>query len=728
MPERSELVEALRFKLQEATECAEAETLRAVTAEVDKQLSVLPVPLLARRTSYGEAEVDPEAKALYPEDAPSDMVPLACPGVGNHLFEAASTLLQGDAGLSMELQLRTMVEMLLHKQYYLKGMIDSKIMLQAARYSLCTEESARKMNLPMAILEAIFDADVKATCYPGAFTNMWHIYALASVLQSNIYSIYPMSNLKIRPYFNRLIGPRSRSPGAPVPTFHIMWAGERLSRAVFRPQYFAPVVALGGPATSALPLKTLELMNAEPDISYSVLRERYSITKSTFYRWKRQSQEHRRRAAARYEARHFLQQCFAGGRLLPLQQFRSRFPDISRSTYYAWKHEMGVAAATSAAAAGSGPFAQAQAQDQDQDQDQARPGLPGKPAREQEQERKVPSKEAGQRSPSMQLARGFLRQCVLLNVCPPYKNFRKSYPWISRSTYYNWRREAMKQAGIRPRREEEEDEEACRHGDGLEAEPEAEGHPALVAGAGPTSVARAGPTSVARAGPTSVARAGPTSVAWNGPTRIVGARFTSVTGTQPTRIAGARPPSVAGAGPTPIAGAGPTFVAGEGPCFVDGAGPLHDKMAVPPSSPGPGRGQREQEKARRRAQRWQVPLSVFRVRFPTIPASTFLRWRALARSAGRRGARLRAAEEVPAEGVRWAVAEAEAALGPAVAVETPPSSAISKTKAKLFLQRRFISKNFPSFREFSTHFPLTPRSTYYMWKRALTNGIMLADC
>ncbi|XP_032882361.1 vertnin [Amblyraja radiata] len=728
MPERSDLVEALRLKLQEATECGEPETLRAVTAEVDKQLSVLPVPLLARRTSYREAEVDPEAKALYPEDAPSDMAPLACPGVGNHLFEAASTLLLGDAGLSMELQLRTMVEMLLHKQYYLKGMIDSKIMLQAARYSLCTEESARKMNLPMAILEAIFDADVKATCYPGAFTNMWHIYALASVLQSNIYSIYPMSNLKIRPYFNRLIGPRSRSPGAPVPTFHIMWAGERLSRAVFRPQYFAPVVALGqpegDPSASALPLKTLELLNAEPDISYSVLRERYSITKSTFYRWKRQSQEHRRRAAARYEARHFLQQCFAGGRFLPLQQFRSRFPDISRSTYYAWKHEMVVAAAAAAAATtAGGPLAEAQ----DRDQDQARPGLPGKPAREQEREQEAPSKEAGQRSPSMQLARGFLRQCVLLNICPPYKNFRKSYPWISRSTYYNWRREAMSQAGIRPRREEnDEDEEAHRHGDGLEAEPEAEGHPTLVAGAVPTSVAGAVPTSVARAGPTSVAGAGPTSVARAGPTSVAGARFTSVTGTRPTLIAGARPPSVARAGPTPIAGAGPTLVAGEGPYFVDGAGPLRDKMAVPPSLPGLSRGQREQEKARRRAQRWQVPLSVFRVRFPTIPASTFLRWRALARRAGRRVARLRTGEEVPAEGVRWVVAEA--ALGPAVAVETPPSPAMSKTSAKLFLQRRFISKNFPSFREFSTYFPLTPRSTYYMWKRALTNGMMLADC
>ncbi|XP_051875063.1 vertnin [Pristis pectinata] len=602
MPQRSELVEALRCRLQEATECAEPDVLRAVTADVDKQLASLPVPPLSGKTSFREAEVDSKARALYPGDAPPGMVPLACRGEGNHLFEAASVLLLGDASLSMELQLRTMVEMLLHKQYYLKGMIDSKIMLQAARYSLCTEESARRMNLPMAILEAIFDADVKATCYPGAFTNMWHIYALASVLQSNIYSIYPMSNLKIRPYFNRLIGPRTRSAGAQAPTLHIMWAGEPLSQAVFRPQYFAPVVPLrrpDGPASAlALPLRTLELLNAEPDISYSVLREKYSITKSTFYRWKRQSREHRRRAAARYEARHYLQQCFAGGGgFLPLQQFRSRFPDISRSTYYAWKHEMVLAA--------GGP-------------------APG-PAPEV-----GPDKEAALRSPStsMQQARSFLQECVLLNICPPYKSFRKSYPWISRSTYYNWRREAMGRAG--------------RHGNG------------------PTATGLLQPPAAA------------------------------------ARLGG--PPG---------------------------------KATGPPSSPERRRARREQqEEARRRAQFWQMPLSAFRVRFPAVSTATFLRWRA-----GSRLPRWHPAQTA----VPWAGASLERGR-PAAGrerAERPPALAMapatahgpaSKAKAKLFLQRRFVSRDFPTFREFSGYFPLTPRSTYYMWKRALSNGMMLMDC
>ena len=48
-----------------------------------------------------------------------------------------------------------------------------------------------------------------------------------------------------------------------------------------------------------------------------------------------------------------------------------------------------------------------------------------------------------------------------------------------------------------------------------------------------------------------------------------------------------------------------------------------------------------------------------------------------------------------------------------------------KAKAKLFLQQRFEEKSFPTFKEFRSYFPFTPRSTYYMWKRALYHGVSL---
>jgi hypothetical protein len=206
------------------------------------------------------------------------------------------------------LQVRTVVEMLLWKRYYLSGMIDSKVMLQAARFSLCAEESQDMLNLPLSVLEAIFDADVKASCFSGSYANMWHLYALSSVLQCNIYSVYPMYNLKIRPYFNRLIRPRSYPKDMDPITLHIMWSGElEGGSSRFRPTVFVALVhssdlRTGSPYDEQRvpPLKTQELLKQDSLLSYSSLKDKYNVTKSTFYRWRRQTQEHRLRSAARH--------------------------------------------------------------------------------------------------------------------------------------------------------------------------------------------------------------------------------------------------------------------------------------------------------------------------------------------------------------------------------------------------------------------------------------------
>ncbi|XP_042202114.1 vertnin [Callorhinchus milii] len=650
---RAELVDALRCKLQEATEWPDPDYLRAVTSDVGKLLSSFSVPSACERNrnvSMG-TEVDLEAKALYPEDAPMDMVPLSCQGQGNHLFEAASVSLLGDSSLSAELQVRTMVEMLLHKQYYLKGMIDSKIMLQAARFSLCTEESAARMDqLPMAILEAIFDADVKATCFPGTFSNMWHIYALASVLQRDVYSIYPMSNMKIRPYFNRIIRPRARAGSAcQSQTLHVMWAGESLSRSVFRPQYFAPVVpvsTLHCPSSGeALPRNTLELLNMDPDISYSMLREKYSITKSTFYRWKRQSWEHRQKAATRYEAKQYLQQCFSAGSFLPLQQFRTRFPEVSRSTYYTWKHEMllgagvrvpGLDAGIPGANENQSPLSGG-SENTESSKLHPRPGFP-RPFN-------------SQRSPSMQLVKSFLRNCVSLNMCPPYKSFRKTYPWISRSTYYNWRREAMTRVALGPK---------------------------------------------------------------DSATGQIGNTLVGLGDLQLPSLYKSRAGSDLRSPFLPLCGS--------------------------KSNPSPLQ-RTEREEAKRRVQKWRMPHSVFRVRYRTISSSTYFLWRRAAGHQGaglrqqrREGAGLRACGEtgVSLDRRQHLVAASTClrsgmfSLLPAPA-KTFNVTSLSKAEAKLFLQQRFESNTFPTFKEFSGFYPLTPRSTYYMWKRALINGMVLTD-
>uniref|UniRef100_A0A8C5K5M3 Vertnin n=1 Tax=Jaculus jaculus TaxID=51337 RepID=A0A8C5K5M3_JACJA len=688
MTSREQLVQQVLRDLQEAVESEGLDGLVSVALEAKQVLASFTLPT-CRNSGPGPQvlEVDSVALSLYPEDAPRNMLPLVCPGEGSLLFEAASMLLWGDAGLSLELRARTVVEMLLHRHYYLQGMIDSKVMLQAVRYSLCSEESPEMTSLSSATLEAIFDADVKATCFPTSFSNVWHLYALASVLQRNIYSIYPMRNLKIRPYFNRVIRPRrcSHMPS----TLHIMWAGQPLTSHLFRHQYFAPVVGLeeveaadgaaglasAPPAQGPLlpPAKTLDLLNREPGLTYSHLCERYHITKSTFYRWRRQTQEHRQKVATRFSAKHFLQDSLHHGGLVPLQQFLQRFPEVSRSTYYAWKHELLGSGACSAA----GPLDTAAAQ----------------------------SLGAAQLAPSnpglvlMQRAKSYLEHCISLNTLVPYRCFKCRFPGISRSTYYNWRRKALRRnPSFRP-------------------------DPALA-------------------------------------------------------TTGALQPAPVGEGANLLSWE-EDKAGGEGTGKETSGGPPNPQELLPPKLPLSRWQRRLRRAARKQVLSGHLPFCRFRLRYPSLSPSTFWAWKSLARGWPRMQAPSLQEPEEPQEmeGVRSVTAVMVPPMEPLPVVAsreenaqetqggpseeraleegavtqghqpvTVPAAAAAaghrdgqvlvmdmlsttkfKAQAKLFLQKRFQSKSFPSFKEFRALFPLTARSTYYMWKRALYEGLTLVD-
>ncbi|XP_041831029.1 vertnin [Melanotaenia boesemani] len=448
---RSETVLSFLRELQEATETSGLDAVTRVAQEVEQVLSPFQLPKTPCQDIPRWAGVDDTARGLYPADAPGGLLPLKCNGEGNLLFDAVSMLLVGNTGLSLELQVRTVVEMVLWKRYYLSGMIDSKMMLQAVRFSLCAEESEDMLNLPITVLEAIFDADVKASCFPGSYANMWHLYALSSVLQFNIYSIYPMFNLKIRPYFNRLIRPRKWPEDSQPQTIHIMWSGELLSES-FRPNYFvgfvprsAPMIGSPESGQSMLQLKSQEHQDAH--LSYPSLKDKYNITKRTFYRWKRQTQEHCKKSAARYEAKYFLQACYLEGKLIPLHQFKEFFPEISRSSYYNWKHELLKSGGNLSTSSSTGEISPGESTEQEAW------SSPEAKQYESDQHDSVASMfglslgrldvERAQNVAHMQEAKRCLQQCVAMNTSFPFRIFKRNFPGISRSTYYNWRREAM---------------------------------------------------------------------------------------------------------------------------------------------------------------------------------------------------------------------------------------------------------------------------------------------
>ncbi|XP_029966288.1 vertnin [Salarias fasciatus] len=680
MIQRQEVVLSVLRELQEATNTSGLNAVTRVAQEVDQLLAPFQLPNGPCKDFPEWASVDEAARRLYPADAPAGLLPLICNGEGNLLFDAVSMLLVGNTELSLELQVRTVVEMMLWKRYYLSEMIDSKMMLQAVRFSLCADESEDMLNLPAAVLEAIFDADVKASCFPGSYANMWHIYALSSVLQVNIYSIYPMFNFKIRPYFNRVIRPRTLPEDFSPPTIHIMWSGRLQSESVFRPNHFVALVqtsdlAFGSPASEqrVSPTTSEELLSRDAQLSFDSLKDKYNIAKSTFYRWKRQTQEHSRKSAARYDAKSFLQACYLEGKFIPLHQFKAIFPEISRSSYYNWKHELMKSGGnfststeeTSPESTEQEAWSSPETKQDDPDHHDTVASMFGLSLSKMDVER-------AQNVAQMQEAKRCLQNCIAMKTSFPFRIFKRSFPGISRSTYYNWRKEAMLfNRGYKGSAGSSEDS----------SDPDKSQSP-----------------------------------------KSLLPSLSNITQPRPRmRICRQK----------------------------------HKSFRLAYISK-----KQLRDAAKSHLLKSKCSLTKFKLRFPSMSPCFYWLWRN-----GRKKKAARSAEvEVPqnlertetenkTQGgsesqnllpfVNSAAYHRSASMPPFAVAHPKPAVhfkapihehifamdvvalANFKAKAKLFLQQRFEEKSFPSFKEFRSYFPFTPRSTYYMWKRALHHGVSL---
>ncbi|XP_023286111.1 vertnin [Seriola lalandi dorsalis] len=684
---RNEVVLSVLGELQEATESSGLDALTRVALEVDQVLAPFQLPSTPCQEFPEWAGVDDIAHGLYPADAPRGLLPVNCKGEGNLLFDAVSMLLVGSTGLSLELQVRTVVEMVLWKRYYLSGMIDSKMMLQAVRFSLCAEESEDMLNLPVTVLEAIFDADVKASCFPGSYANMWHVYALSSVLQFDIYSIYPMFNLKIRPYFNRVIRPRTWPKDSEPQTLHIMWSGELQSDGLFRPNNFVALaqttdLTFGCPDSEqrASPIKSEELLNQESQLSYPSLKDKYNITKRTFYRWKRQTQEHCKKSAARYEAKYFLQACYLEGKLIPLHQFKEFFPEISRSSYYNWKHELLKSGGNFSTSSSTGEISPGESTEQEAW------SSPEAKQDEPDHHDSVASMfglslgkldlERAQNVTHMQEAKRCLQNCIAVNASLPFRVFKRNFPGISRSTYYNWRREAMLFSrgykGSVGSSEDSSDADKSQSPKSLS--------PVL------SNIHQAAMPRM----------------------RICRRKHRSF------RLA------------------------------------YMSKKQL-------------RDAAKLHVQKSKWSLTKFKLKFPSMSPCFYWLWRS--RQNRKKKMVVQSADVLPEipqsttteNKITERRVESQSMLpfvesprylesSPVPSFDAPHSKHILlgkapideqmfamdvvalanfKAKAKLFLQQRFEEKSFPTFKEFRSYFPFTPRSTYYMWKRALHHGVSL---
>ena len=87
-----------------------------------------------------------------------------------------------------------------------------------------------------------FQLDCIETTKKETFCNMWHIYALSSVLQCPIRSIYPDCNRYIRPLLNRVVSPRIQ-PTSTKAVLHVMWTRTtQMTPSQWTPNHFVPCI------------------------------------------------------------------------------------------------------------------------------------------------------------------------------------------------------------------------------------------------------------------------------------------------------------------------------------------------------------------------------------------------------------------------------------------------------------------------------------------------------
>ena len=126
--------------------------------------------------------------------------------------------------------MRTVCELVLNENYYLQpsitslfdidGSIVGKNALPATSASF--ERACEIVNTNIA--RTVLHLDCIATTKLGDWSNMFHIYGLASVLKTSITSVYPDVNKRIRQFSHRQVSPRISDNGEreSIP-FIIMW-------------------------------------------------------------------------------------------------------------------------------------------------------------------------------------------------------------------------------------------------------------------------------------------------------------------------------------------------------------------------------------------------------------------------------------------------------------------------------------------------------------------------
>ena len=192
----------------------------------------------------------------------------------------------------MELRVRTLCELVINENYYLQpsitSLLDSDGIGQNALVATSgSYDKASCSNVNHDLARIVLRLDCLATSKNGEWSNMFHVYGLASVLKKSIISIYPETNKRIRPLFHRKVPPRildvQSQDSIPIT---IMWThlhnkpGDMIN--AWSPNHFVPCISrqsIVGDIPSSIPLNYKHTSkDSIPSSSSSIASEGYCLS------------------------------------------------------------------------------------------------------------------------------------------------------------------------------------------------------------------------------------------------------------------------------------------------------------------------------------------------------------------------------------------------------------------------------------------------------------------
>ena len=237
---------------------------------------------------------------LYPNPTPQPLVISLCLYINlsangyelhslhnyiHYAYRAISILCCGEDTLHVELRVRTLCELVLNEEFYLQPSIISildpygneiskrALIATSARY----DQACTKVNNDLS--QSVLRMDCLETTKYGEYSNMWHVYGLASALKRNIISIYPEKNHRVRSLFNKVVCPRvQKESNVEIPLI-IMWTRAAVSvhqNNSWTPNHFVPCFSkssstLGGTSTPSSTPSCTHLPASAPNVPHNVL-------------------------------------------------------------------------------------------------------------------------------------------------------------------------------------------------------------------------------------------------------------------------------------------------------------------------------------------------------------------------------------------------------------------------------------------------------------------------